>query len=156
MMTNNEYTSSLEYYGEPKVYVLEEENGVSQQLRRLAEVFEEEQYEDEEEMAQWSEFDAYQDFAETTAIYPPEKGIEYTALGLASEAGEYAGKVKKMIRDGSYNTDAMAAELGDVLWYLAMAAAELDLSLSDIAMMNVEKLKSRQERGKLQGAGDER
>ena len=40
----------------------------------------------------------------------------------------------------------MAAELGDVLWYLARAAAELDYHLSTIAEMNVEKLKSRKER----------
>jgi NTP pyrophosphatase (non-canonical NTP hydrolase) len=114
------------------------------------------QEQDEEEMSQWYEFDAYQDFTDSTAIYPPEKGLEYTALGLASEAGEFAGKVKKMIRDGSYDTEAMIAELGDVLWYVARAAAELDVHLSDVAKDNVEKLKSRQDRGKLKGSGDER
>ena len=111
---------------------------------------------DEEEMAQWSQFDAYQDFTDETAIYPPEKGIEYTALGLASEAGEYAGKVKKAIRDNQWDTEAMAAELGDVLWYVARAAAELDMCLSDIAAMNIEKLLSRKNRGKIGGAGDDR
>jgi len=114
------------------------------------------QYEDEEEMSQWSEFDAYQDFTDTTAIYPPEKGLEYVALGLASEAGEFAGKVKKMIRDGNYDTEAMIAELGDVLWYVARAAAELDVHLSDVAKDNVEKLKSRMERNVVKGDGDNR
>ena len=114
------------------------------------------QEQDEEEMSQWYEFDAYQDFTDSTAIYPPEKGLEYTALGLASEAGEFAGKVKKMIRDGSYDTEAMIAELGDVLWYVARAAAELDVHLSDVAKDNVEKLKSRMERNKLSGDGDNR
>ena len=118
--------------------------------------WEAEQLADMEEIDQYIFFDIYQDFTDSTAIYPPEKGLEYTALGLASEAGEFAGKVKKAIRDNTYDADAMAAELGDVLWYLARAAAELDYHLSTIAEMNVEKLKSRMERGKLKGSGDKR
>lgn len=114
------------------------------------------QTKDFEEISQYTFFDAYQDFTDETAIYPPEKGLEYTALGLASEAGEFAGKVKKAIRDNQWDLDAMAAELGDVLWYVARAAAELDYHLSDVAQMNVEKLKSRMERNKLGGSGDDR
>lgn len=160
MMTNNEYTSSIEYYGEPKIYV--QEVDVMKQLHDLARAWEADteayldQEEDEEEMASWYEFDAYQDWTDETAIYPPEKGIEYTALGLASEAGEFAGKVKKAIRDNNYDTEAMVSELGDVLWYVARAAAELDIHLSDVAQTNIEKLKSRMERGKLKGSGDVR
>ena len=136
MMTNNEYVvPGTEYYGDDHY---------------------DEQVTDMEEILTYSEFDAYQDFTDETAIYPPEKGIEYTALGLASEAGEFAGKVKKAIRDGSWDLDAMAAELGDVLWYVARAAAELDIHLSDIAKENIDKLKSRKERGKLKGSGDKR
>ena len=116
----------------------------------------EEQLADMKEIDQYIFFDLYQDFTDSTAIYPPEKGLEYTALGLASEAGEFAGKVKKMIRDKTYDTDAMIAELGDVLWYVARAAAELDVHLSDVAKDNIEKLKSRQDRGKLGGSGDSR
>ena len=135
MMTEHEAVPGTEYY-ETETFITQEQ--------------------DEEEMAQWYEFDAYQDFTDETAIYPPEKGLEYTALGLASEAGEFAGKVKKMIRDKTYDTEAMIAELGDVLWYVARAAAELDVHLSDVAKDNIEKLKSRQDRGKLGGSGDER
>ncbi|RTL05396.1 hypothetical protein EKK58_08250 [Candidatus Dependentiae bacterium] len=111
---------------------------------------------DFEEVSQYTFFDAYQDFTDDTAIYPEDRGLEYTALGLASEAGEFAGKVKKMIRDGTYNSDAMVAELGDVLWYVARAAAELDVHLSDVAQENVEKLKSRKDRNVLSGEGDNR
>jgi len=50
----------------------------------------------------------------------------------------------------------LAKELSDVLWYIAMCAYELDYDLSDIAQINIEKLKSRQERGKLKGDGDTR
>ena len=149
MMTNNEYTASIEYYGEPKVYILEQDHVCDEDCF-------EDQYDDEDEMATWYEFDAYQDFTDTTAIYPEDKALEYVALGLASEAGEFAGKIKKMIRDNNHDQDAMIAELGDVLWYLARAAAELDVHLSDVAIDNVAKLKSRQERGTLKGDGDDR
>ena len=43
--------------------------------------------------------DLYERLAKTTAIYPKEKALEYLALGLTSEAGEVASKIKKIIRD---------------------------------------------------------
>lgn len=138
MMTENEIPG-WEYFGQDDSYGNPEE-----------------QQEDMDEIAEYTEFDAYQDFTDETAIYPKEQGLEYTALGLASEAGEFAGKVKKMIRDGKHDVDAMAAELGDVLWYVARAAAELDIYLSDVAQINVEKLKSRKERNTIGGSGDDR
>jgi NTP pyrophosphatase (non-canonical NTP hydrolase) len=100
----------------------------------------------------------YQSEACTTAVYPQAKGLEYTALGLAGEAGEIANKVKKVLRDGAsaYDPDALANELGDVLWYVAMFAEELGIDLDDIAVLNLSKLKSRQKRGVLKGAGDNR
>jgi len=100
----------------------------------------------------------YQARAGDTAIYPKERGLEYTALGLAGEAGEYANKVKKVIRDGAdaYDRQAFAAELGDVLWYVAMAAEELGYGMEYIARINLEKLAERQAGDKIQGAGDYR
>ncbi|MDX8383532.1 MAG: MazG nucleotide pyrophosphohydrolase domain-containing protein, partial [Ghiorsea sp.] len=52
--------------------------------------------------------------------------------------------------------DGIVAELGDVLWYVAMVAKECGSSLEDIANSNLAKLRSRDERGTLQGSGDER
>ncbi|MDX8383980.1 MAG: MazG nucleotide pyrophosphohydrolase domain-containing protein, partial [Ghiorsea sp.] len=52
--------------------------------------------------------------------------------------------------------DSIVAELGDVLWYVAMVAKECGSSLEDIATSNLAKLKRRDERGTLQGSGDER
>ncbi len=149
MMTEHEAVPGTEYYGN-------DHYGDPVDLIKELEDWEAEQLADMEEIDQYIFFDLYQDFTDSTAIYPPEKGLEYTALGLASEAGEFAGKVKKAIRDNTYDADAMAAELGDVLWYLARAAAELDYHLSTIAEMNVEKLKSRKERNVLGGSGDDR
>ena len=46
--------------------------------------------------------------------------------------------------------------MGDVLWYIAMLAWELDYNLSDVAYYNVEKLQDRKQRGTLKGSGDKR
>jgi len=100
----------------------------------------------------------YQSNAVTTAIYPSEKGMEYTALGLASEAGEVASIVSKWIRGDKENINKtdIAKELGDVLWFVAMMAHELDMNLSTIATINLDKLLNRQNKGTLQGDGDNR
>ena len=106
--------------------------------------------------------DLYEKLAGETAIFPKEKALEYLALGLTSEAGEVAGKVKKLIRDGEdvegfeVKKLAIASEIGDVLWYCAMMAQEVGVPLNDILQENLRKLHSRKERGTLQGSGDER
>ena len=100
--------------------------------------------------------DFYEERASLTAIYPKEKALEYLALGLTSEAGEVAGKVKKLIREGKGDKKAIASEIGDVLWYCAMLAKETKVSLNDIMKDNLKKLYIRKERGTLQGSGDNR
>jgi len=103
----------------------------------------------------------YQTEIEKFAIYPGagtgnREAITYTALGLAEEAGEYAGKVAKLIRDGVFVTALAAKELGDVLWQLARAAKELNMTLEEVAVMNIQKLTDRKERDVLKGSGDAR
>ena len=108
------------------------------------------------------EFNQYQEEARKTAIYPnKDNNFVYPTLGLSGEAGEVAEKIKKVIRDNGgvvseEKKAELAKELGDVLWYVANLAEELGLKLEDVAQANIEKLKSRQERGKLHGAGDNR
>lgn len=104
----------------------------------------------------------YQQQAKTTYAIEEthsQRSIAYTSLGLAGEAGEIANKVKKILR-GDYAADDirddLSKELGDVLWYVAMVAEAFDLSLEDIADANLQKLASRQERGVIQGSGDDR
>jgi NTP pyrophosphatase (non-canonical NTP hydrolase) len=105
--------------------------------------------------------DEYQEQAKTTAIPLGDKGLFYASLGLSAEAGEVANKVKKILRDDNgvlsdEKREAIASELGDVLWYAADLATELGVKLEDVAEQNLSKLKSRQERGQLQGSGDNR
>jgi NTP pyrophosphatase (non-canonical NTP hydrolase) len=107
------------------------------------------------------ELSEYQRASRRTAQYPREPWLAYPALGLAGEAGEVAEHIKKVIRDDGARVTperrkAVAKELGDVLWYLAQLATELELDLDGIARENLEKLASRMRRGVLQGAGDER
>ena len=106
--------------------------------------------------------DFYEARANNTAIFPKEKALEYLALGLTSEAGEVAGKVKKLIRDGDdvegfeMKKIAIASEIGDVLWYCAMMAKEVGVPLNTIMQENLKKLHGRKERGTLSGSGDTR
>lgn len=103
----------------------------------------------------------YQKEAQKTALYPEAYRLLYPTLGLAGEAGELANKVKKVLRDqgGSLTAEAqeaLVAELGDVLWYVAQVATDLGVSLERVAQQNLDKLRSRQERGQLGGSGDNR
>lgn len=103
----------------------------------------------------------YANEAMKTAVYPIDQGIVYASLGLASEAGEVAGKVKKILRDneGVFTPDArkaIADEAADCLWYIAALARELGVSMEAMAHSNLDKLNSRKERGVLGGSGDSR
>jgi NTP pyrophosphatase (non-canonical NTP hydrolase) len=104
----------------------------------------------------------YQKLSRRTAMeVRMDHPIVYPTLGLTNEAGEFAGKVKKIFRDkqgviSEEDRQELKKELGDVLWYLAQIATELDLSLEDIASHNLQKLFDRQARNQIQGEGDNR
>lgn len=111
-------------------------------------------------------FNEYQDQATATADYPLlGENLVYPALGLTEEAGEVAGKVKKLWRNkgkmaGEQLTteerDAVIKELGDVLWYAAATATELRVPLGEIAVINLDKLANRKARGVVKSEGDNR
>lgn len=131
------------------------------------------------------ELNRYQERALETAIYPDAikeifqesfrddaiseatmlLRLNYAALGLAGEAGEFAGKISKLTRDRTGHrrgylragTRAMLGlELGDALWFVADAAKELGYTLNEIAVMNLRHLAQRKEEGKIGGSGDDR
>jgi NTP pyrophosphatase (non-canonical NTP hydrolase) len=108
------------------------------------------------------DFNEYQQKSRKTALYPAiGHPVIYPTLGLVNEAGEVAGKIKKVFRDkdghiSEETRQALKAELGDVLWYLAQVSTELGLTLDEVAEANITKLYDRLERGRISGDGDTR
>ena len=96
-----------------------------------------------------------------TAIYPgagtgEDIELYYLAMGLCSEAGEVAGKVKKLLRDGVYDPGNLAYEIGDCLWYCARLADAIGYDLEDILEINQNKLMKRKAKNTISGEGDHR
>ena len=98
----------------------------------------------------------YQLWTRTTAIYPADQADVYLSLGLVSEAGEVAGKLKKWIRDKTLNTTDLLHEVGDCLWYIARLSDELGVTMEELASAKYEKLEGRRKRSTIGGSGDNR
>jgi NTP pyrophosphatase (non-canonical NTP hydrolase) len=91
----------------------------------------------------------------------PKFGVTAPSLALASEAGEVAGKVYKILRDADGQiTDedrlAIAYELGDTLWNLMAVARDLKIPFGVVALLNLVKCEDRASRGVIAGSGDNR
>ena len=118
----------------------------------------------------------YQTAARRTAM---GNSLDHFVMGLAEEAGEVAGVMKRFHRgDEKYRnimvagsipkrdyvrtlmTDSakvkLKAEIGDVLWYIAMIADELEITLEEVAQYNIDKLADRAKRKAIKGEGDNR
>ena len=98
----------------------------------------------------------YQNWTRTTAIYPKDRALDYLGLGLTSEAGEVAGKLKKRLRDGGINVLSLIDEIGDVYWYLARLCDEIGFSTETVLQRNFDKLEDRKNRNVIGGSGDKR
>jgi ribosomal protein S18 acetylase RimI-like enzyme/NTP pyrophosphatase (non-canonical NTP hydrolase) len=113
-------------------------------------------------LADGLDFALYQHESRRTWQYvPTNHPVIYPTLGLVNEAGELAGKIKKLFRDkqGTISVADRAAlqgELGDVLWYLTQICSVLELDLASVASGNLQKLFSRLARNQIQGSGDDR
>ena len=109
-----------------------------------------------------SNFQKYQEESRKTwSLIHTDHAIVYPTLGLTNEAGEVAGKVKKIFRDRDgviteEDRQALKQELGDVLWYLTQICTDLGLTLEEVAEANIAKLFSRLDRGQIGGDGDDR
>lgn len=108
-------------------------------------------------------FGKYQIAAATVSLNTKigTSNLAYPVLGLANEAGEVCGKVKKLFRDRNGIPDdefnkMLISELGDVLWYLSETCTQFNISLDDVANYNIKKLFDRKDRGVIKGDGDNR
>ena len=109
-------------------------------------------------------FDDYQKAAITTALKTFDDPLLQNSvwvMGIAGEAGEVVEKWKKALayRQGQFNDEEFAdfkKEFADVIWYIAVLADSLGLSLDELMQDNLAKLKSRQARGVIEGSGDNR
>lgn len=122
------------------------------------------------------DLNVYQQQAMTTCM-DSCRNIPYMLFNLQGEVGELSSKIAKLIRKGQlvFNDnqtiigegcpmaeidpnlpDALAGELGDVLWQLSGLCSVLGFRLEDVASHNLAKLASRKRRGVIDGEGDNR
>jgi NTP pyrophosphatase (non-canonical NTP hydrolase) len=103
--------------------------------------------------------------AQATAIYPKAREVEYLLLGLMSELGELAGKVKKIIRGDTEKMsdeeikaymEGIIGEIGDIGWYYILLPQAFGSTPDDVTAKNLFKLADRKSRGVIQGSGDGR
>ncbi len=118
----------------------------------------------------------YQATTHKFAVFPERMALEYLTMGLASEAGEVAGKSSKLIR-GDYTDIAddpadsdvqkmrvnveefhedLWKEMGDVMWFLSELCNLTGTTLEHLMAQNIKKLEARQKAETLKGSGDNR
>lgn len=96
--------------------------------------------------------------------YGPELDVIYPAIGFSEEVGEVLGNVKKAIRDDGFPTMPMSkerrtkiiTEIGDVIFYMMILLNDLDATVEDAVNTYRVKRAGREERGTLNGEGDDR
>jgi NTP pyrophosphatase (non-canonical NTP hydrolase) len=109
-------------------------------------------------------FDEYQEKASVTATFAESDEkykLMYLTLGITSEAGEVADKIKKVMRNDNgvmseEAREAIKTEIGDVLWYLSQLSRLLGISFDAVAEKNIAKILDRQARNVIKSTGDNR
>jgi NTP pyrophosphatase (non-canonical NTP hydrolase) len=109
-------------------------------------------------------FDEYQKKAVTFALNNYDDPLMQNSvwvMGIAGEAGEVVEKWKKAVayRGGAFSEDEFAdfkKEFADVIWYIAVLADSLGLSLDELMQQNIDKLTDRKKRDVIKGTGDNR
>lgn len=72
-----------------------------------------------------------------------DKMMRHAVFGLCSESGEVAGILQKVFQGHDFDKEHFKKELGDCLWMIAEACASVGATLSEIASMNIQKLRER-------------
>lgn len=90
--------------------------------------------------------DAYQIEAMRTCSFQygeQDKMMRHAVFGLCSESGEVAGILQKVFQGHEFDKEHFKKELGDCLWMIAEACTSVGATLSEIASMNIQKLRER-------------
>lgn len=70
--------------------------------------------------------------------------LTHAAFGLSSEVGEFNDSLKRWLYYGQRLDETnLSEELGDILWYVALACSALDISLEGVMERNISKLRIR-------------
>lgn len=85
-----------------------------------------------------------------------EKEILTWGLGMAGEAGDVAGCIKKTISHKNDQKAGIKENLGDTLWYMAMICDYFGWDFDEILEENIEKLKKRYPEGFTENRADRR
>ena len=68
----------------------------------------------------------------------------HALMGICTEAGEFADPIKKYLMYGKdLDEENLKEELGDLLWYIAIACETLNTSMSEVMTDNIRKLSKR-------------
>jgi len=76
-----------------------------------------------------------------------EKEILTWGLGIAGEAGDVAGCIKKTFSHDNDQKEGIKENIGDTLWYAAMICNFFDWDMEDVLKENIKKLQERYPRG---------
>ncbi|OZV12313.1 nucleotide pyrophosphohydrolase [Tissierella sp. P1] len=94
-------------------------------------------------------FNEYQSLAQRTSDTKCKSDkIENGLMGLNGEAGECIDVLKKFYFQGhELDKEKLIDELGDVLWYIAEACVGLGITIEEVAIHNIDKLRKRYPKG---------
>jgi NTP pyrophosphatase (non-canonical NTP hydrolase) len=91
----------------------------------------------------------YQELCKRTAkkFKNREKEILTWGLGVAGEAGDIAGCIKKTFSHNNDQRSGIRENIGDTMWYAAMICNYFGWNMDSVLKENIEKLKKRHPKG---------
>ena len=104
----------------------------------------------------FDEYDEYMTSLSALFTVKDSDKLNLYAFGIGEECGEVLGKLKRRLREGGVTNEEILLEMGDLLGYMSCLATELNSSLNEIALLNINKMEKRKQKKTLAGSGDER